>query len=89
VFAANAEAADQVATYSITPSSGALTLLSTAPAGSLPVGIAIDPSGQFLYTVNFNSNDVSAYTVAPSGALTAVAGSPFAAGGQPHAVAID
>ena len=89
VFAANAEAADQVATYSITPSSGALTLLSTAPAGSLPVGIAIDPSGQFLYAVNFNSNDVSAYTVAPSGALTPVAGSPFAAGGQPHAVAID
>jgi 6-phosphogluconolactonase len=89
VFAANAAAANQVATYSITPSSGALALLSTAPAGSLPVGIAIDGSGQFLYVVNFNSNDVSAYTVASSGALTAVPGSPFAAGGQPHAVAID
>jgi 6-phosphogluconolactonase len=89
VFAANAAAANQIATYSITPSSGVLTLLSTAPAGSLPVGIAIDPSGQFLYAVNFNSNDVSAYTVAASGALTAVPGSPFATGGQPHAVAID
>jgi 6-phosphogluconolactonase len=89
VFAANAAAADQIATYSITPSSGALTLLSTAPAESLPVGIAIDGSGLFLYAVNFNSNDVSAYTIASSGALTPVAGSPFAAGGQPHAVAID
>jgi 6-phosphogluconolactonase len=89
LFAANAAAADQVATYAITPSNGALNLVSTTPAGSLPVGIAIDASGQFLYAVNFNSNDVSAYTVAPSGVLTPVAGSPFAAGGEPHAVAID
>ncbi len=51
--------------------------------------MAIDPSGHFLYAVNFNSNDVSAYTVSATGALTPVAGSPFAVGTQPHAIAID
>jgi hypothetical protein len=39
--------------------------------------------------VNFNSNDVSAYTVSATGVLTPVAGSPFAAGVQPHSIAID
>jgi len=89
VFAANAEAPNQVATFSITPTSGALTISSTTTAGSLPIAVAIDPSGQFLYAVNFNSNDVSAYTLSASGALTPVAGSPFAVGAQPHSIAID
>jgi 6-phosphogluconolactonase len=78
VFAANVDAANQVATYAITPSSGALTLASTIAAGTLPISV-----------VNFNSNDVSAYTVGTSGALTPIAGSPFAAGAQPHGIAID
>ena len=89
MFAANAGAANQVASYAITPASGILTFQSSSPAASLPIGIVIDPSGNFLYTVNFNSNDVSAYTVGASGALTAVPGSPFAAGVQPHSIAID
>jgi len=89
VFAANAQAANQVATFGITPATGALTLSSTATADSLPVAVAIDPSGQFLYAVNFNSGDVSAYTLSATGALTPVAGSPFAVGGQPHSIAID
>ena len=89
VFAANAQGANQVATFIITPASGALTVSSTTAAGSLPIAATIDPSGQFLYAVNFNSNDVSAYTLSATGALTPVAGSPFAVGGQPHAIAID
>jgi 6-phosphogluconolactonase len=55
----------------------------------VPISVAIDPSGQFVYAVNFNSNDVSAYTVGTSGALIPVPGSPFATGAQPHAIAID
>jgi 6-phosphogluconolactonase len=89
LFAANVDAVNQVATYAITPSSGALTLVSAVAADGLPISLAVEPTGQFLYAVNFNSNDVSAYTVGASGALTAVAGSPFAAGAQPHAIAID
>jgi 6-phosphogluconolactonase (cycloisomerase 2 family) len=55
----------------------------------LPIAVAIDPSGQFLYAVNYNSNDVSAYTLSAIGALTPVPGSPFAVGVQPHSIAID
>jgi len=89
LFGANAETANQVATFAITPATGALTALSTATAGTLPIVVAIDPSGQFLYATNSNSNDVSAYTVSSSGALVPVAGSPFAVGVQPHGIAID
>jgi 6-phosphogluconolactonase len=64
-------------------------LMSAVAADNLPISLAIDPTGQFLYAVNFNSNDVSAYTVDASGTLTPVAGSPFAAGAQPHSIAID
>jgi 6-phosphogluconolactonase (cycloisomerase 2 family) len=43
--------------------------------------LAIDPTGKFVYVANGMSNDVSAYRLnAASGALTPVAGSPFAAG---------
>jgi len=45
---------------------------------------------RFAYVTNGSSNDVSAYTVdATSGALTAIPGSPFAAGRLPVAVAVD
>jgi 6-phosphogluconolactonase (cycloisomerase 2 family) len=56
----------------------------------LPINLVVDPSGQFVYAANYNSGDISAYTVdAATGALTAVAGSPFGAGGNPHSIAID
>ncbi|NNM69475.1 MAG: beta-propeller fold lactonase family protein [Gallionella sp.] len=44
----------------------------------------------FAYVANNYSNNVSAYTLnATSGALTPVAGSPFAAGAQPNSVTVD
>ena len=59
------------------------------PAGTAPVAVAADSTFKFLYVANSGSNNVSAYTVdAPSGTLTPVAGSPFAAGGQPSYVLI-
>jgi hypothetical protein len=49
---------------------------------------AVDPSGKFAYVVN-NFANVSGYTIDPStGALTAIAGSPFPAGVAPVSVAI-
>jgi uncharacterized repeat protein (TIGR01451 family) len=43
----------------------------------------------FAYVANYNSNDVSAYAInAGSGVLTAVSGSPFAAGTQPTFVTV-
>jgi YVTN family beta-propeller protein len=45
---------------------------------------------QFAYVANFGSNNVSGYTINPStGALTAIAGSPFLAGSGPFSVAVD
>ena len=55
-----------------------------------PYGIAIEPMGTFAYAANFNSNNVSAYTIdAISGALKKVKGSPFAAGIEASSVTIE
>jgi 6-phosphogluconolactonase len=45
---------------------------------------------KFVYVANQGSNNISAFSLAsPTGALTPVAGSPFAAGNQPSSLAID
>lgn len=50
----------------------------------------MEPIPKFAYVVNEGSNTVSAYTVnATSGALTVVAGSPFAAGTFLQGIAVD
>jgi 6-phosphogluconolactonase (cycloisomerase 2 family) len=50
----------------------------------------VDPSGKFAYVVNSQSNSVSAFTIdLASGALTEVAGSPFAAGTGPNSLTVD
>jgi 6-phosphogluconolactonase (cycloisomerase 2 family) len=91
VYAANASGVNLVATYSITPSSGALALSgSTAAAGILPISLVLDPSGRFAYVANDNSNDISAYVIdATSGVPAPVGGSPFAAGNEPRSIVID
>ena len=55
-----------------------------APEGSLPEIMAMDPAGAFLYVANAGSNNVSVFSInSSSGALTQVAGSPFAIGLPP------
>src|SRR5262249_27846099 len=39
-------------------------------AGAFPVSVDIDPSGRFVYAANINSNDVSAFGIGATGALT-------------------
>ena len=59
-------------------------------AGDAPSGIAIHPSGRFLFVANTASNDVSVYTInRVTGALTPVAGSPFPTAAAPSAIAAD
>jgi hypothetical protein len=54
------------------------------------VFVAVDPSGKFAYVVNLNRNNVSGYRIDPTtGALTAIAGSPFVTGRSPRSVAVD
>ena len=85
-----------VAGYTMDAVTGSLTAVSGSPflAGQVPVGLAVDSGGRFVYTANQGtwSNNfagtVSAYAIdAHSGALTSVPGSPFAAGLEPTSVA--
>lgn len=51
--------------------------------------MTIDPKGQFLYAADSANNNVVSLSISASGALSPVAGSPFTAGKQPFAVAVD
>lgn len=60
-------AADEatISMYTIDSSSGVLipTTPATVPTGYFPQGIAIDPSGRFVYTANSDDNSVSMFTI--------------------------
>jgi hypothetical protein len=50
----------------------------------------VDPTGKFAYAVNHGGSTVWGYAVnAVTGALTPIAGSPFAVGGTARSVAVD
>jgi 6-phosphogluconolactonase (cycloisomerase 2 family) len=85
--------------YAIAPT-GTLSKSSTATAGTGPRAVATDPSGKYVYVVNGGSNDISAYTIGGSGALTPIdcsssypgavcSSNNFAAGTGPIAISID
>jgi 6-phosphogluconolactonase (cycloisomerase 2 family) len=81
-----------VSAFAIDSGTGALTPIAGSPftTGNDPQGIAIDPSGKFLYTANSQDNTLSAFTIdASSGTLTAASGFPFATSAAPTALAID
>jgi 6-phosphogluconolactonase (cycloisomerase 2 family) len=89
-----------VSAYTIDTSTGALTAISGSPfatGGLGPRSIAVDPSDAFLYVASGDNSVgqdlgvVSAYTInSTTGALTAIAGSPFASGGtSPFGVTVD
>lgn len=85
-----------VSTFTVN-NNGSLTALGAATAtGTFPRAIVVDASGKFAYVVNFNSANVSAFTIdATTGGLVPVAGSPFATGTntpvvtQPQSIAVD
>ena len=92
-YVANEGSGDDVSAYTIDPRTGALTAIAgspfPAPADSIPISVAVDPSGKFAYVANFNGASVSVYAIDPrTGALTTIAGSPFPAGSAPHSVTI-
>jgi 6-phosphogluconolactonase len=61
-----------VSGFSFDPSTGALTSIAGSPfiPGATPGEIAIDPAGQFAYVTNPQSEQVLAFTIGASGALT-------------------
>lgn len=91
LYSANSGSAN-VQGYSIDPTTGTLTVLTSSPfaAAGSPSALVIDPLGGFLYVADGVSNNLSAYSIdAKSGSLTPLQGSPFAAGSGPSAIAID
>jgi 6-phosphogluconolactonase (cycloisomerase 2 family) len=76
--------------YSI-DGTGLLTALAGFPvaAGSNAYSVTVDGSNQFLYVGNGGSANISGYHLDTSnGGLSAIPGSPFAAGNQPDFIAI-
>jgi len=77
-----------VSAYAIDSTNGALKSAGApVAAGDNPVSAAATPGGKFLYVVNSQSNDISAYRITPAtGALTPV--NRVAAGINPRSVAV-
>jgi 6-phosphogluconolactonase len=75
-------------------SGGLLTPLSTptfttgSGPRSDPYGIAVTPSGSFLYVANSNDNTVSAFAIGSSGLLTPLSTPTFATGTGPMEIAV-
>jgi 6-phosphogluconolactonase len=64
---------------------GSLKEVSGSPyaVGTGPTAVVLDTTGSYVYVANKGSNNISAFALtAASGKLTAIAGSPFASGGQ-------
>ena len=85
-----------LSSYSIDPTTGALAVIGTSVvAGTSPhaiVGLDYNylDDKKYVFVGNEGSNDVSAFAVnSTTGALTAIPGSPFPAGIDPQAMAID
>jgi 6-phosphogluconolactonase len=71
-------------------SDGSLTPVgSSQPAEQYPNAVVVDPTNEFAYSANTNSNTVSAYRVdAMTGALQPVAGGFYISGWDPNRIAV-
>ena len=88
---ANGATAGAVEVYAI-GSTGALTAMSSTPAGVKPVYLAIDPTGPYAYIASSAGAEVYGYSIdSTTGALTALANSPFStgAGSLPQFITLD
>lgn len=65
---------------------GNLSLITTTSDNASAVDLQVDPSGQFLYTVNADTDDISLFAIETDGSLTFV--SRTSAGLAPAAIAI-
>lgn len=79
-----------VQSYTLDVSTGIPSFGASIASGTQPVAAIQILNGGFLYVANKGSNNVSGYSInATSGALTAIAGSPFTTGTGPTSLAFD
>jgi len=95
VFVANS-AGPTISAFSINAATGDLAPVPGSPfaADFFPRAFAIDPASKFLYagiasSFMGDSTEIMAFSIGPTGALTTVPGSPFSAGRNPIALAVD
>jgi 6-phosphogluconolactonase len=77
----------KISIYTVNSTTGALRSIGMIAAGAGPDSLAVDPAGKFAYVPNFNSNDVSMYTIDTRGTLASIG--TIAAGAGPDSVAVD
>jgi 6-phosphogluconolactonase len=72
--------------FNINSSTGALSEIGTSPYATVdePEAIGVDPSGTHVYVAGQNGNSVGGFSLSADGALTPIAGSPFATSGLQH-----
>jgi DNA-binding beta-propeller fold protein YncE len=85
------EGDDNLAVYAIDTTTGALSPAAGSPVatGHVPLSVAVDPAGKFVYVTDAQSATVSGYSISGAGGLTPVPGSPFPAGTSPAALTVD
>jgi 6-phosphogluconolactonase (cycloisomerase 2 family) len=85
VQGSTAVAPGAIAVYSISGTS--LSSVGSFATGVNPAGVAVSPSGNFLYVSNQSDNTVSVFTIDAAGNLTQL-GTPSTAGAAPSGVAL-
>jgi 6-phosphogluconolactonase len=80
-----------IAVYSLNAGTLTLTARPISSAGSTPNGMAVDPTGTYLYVTNTGTNSIAIFSIGSSGALTQVNGSPLAGyvDGDPVSLILD
>lgn len=75
--------ASKLHVFTINNSTGALSEIGASPYATVqePSAIAVDPTGTHIYIASQGSNFVGGFSVSATGALTPIAGSPFATSG--------
>ena len=93
LYTADTESDDgNIYAFTMDPNNGTLNgagMFSTPGSAPVPIGLAIDPTGTYLYVAANVAGTVQAFTIDPaSGALTLIPGQ-IATGGQPVLLAMD
>ncbi len=81
-FAYAPDAAGNLSAFSVDSTTGALTAITGSPmsVGTNLSSIVIDPTGRFLYVMNYGSNTIPGFAIDSStGAIKSLAGSPYSA----------
>lgn len=85
------QGSSNISVFSIDPTRGLLTQVSGSPFSvpANPQFLVVSPTAEFLYVAGGTTGQISAFSIAASGALSTVAGSPFTGGTNVVSLAID